>query len=294
MRAGLVIIMKIVSVASKLENLLQKNYNELNDSSCRDEVLEMLRATNSLAHFSTSFIKNFTKVAQHLYKKERVEDCLLERLYQFNMEGIQQIENSDDKKRLRFSRMEAHFYIYSANVSRELFLRRREVSWGERWYHHYVTSAKKSICHEEKHVRYAFSYAAEAAAALFRHTQSQLWAERWYYNAKRSYNLTQRIDVKLSIHCLTEMKRASSLLYERALGDSFDVERTVRLCKHNRREYDQKLVALSPEQFAELGLYDQPLEEIVSLYEDMFDVFREKEVDLWKERLDEASKLLQF
>ena len=206
----------------ELEALIRRNYDGLIEpEECREKVLEFIANTESVSDRDILFIKRFTKVAHHVHKSYPDSfNGLLERLYQFNMDGIILIH----KGRVRghnkdnLSSISSHLQAYAGDVARAIFEKTGDVSWAKREYDRYRLSAEESLEFDLKHSAHAYSFAADVAQAIFEKTGDVSWAEKWYDSRKLSAKISLNFNPKHSAYSDGFAGDAAKAIFEKT-GD---------------------------------------------------------------------------
>jgi len=180
-----------------LETLLERNYDELKDPWCKEEVLHYLYQNDSVKDKDALFVKRLTKVASHILQSEdSIETCILERLFYFNQEGARKIREGEigEIKLNQFSlmKMEAHFYGHAGKVAEAIFKRTGIIAWGGVSYSSFMLAAKKNNDFESGYTCMSYSIAGDVAQDIFKKTGNIEWAKNAYeakINAAKSVEL---------------------------------------------------------------------------------------------------------
>src|SRR3989338_5064549 len=199
------------------DGLLLDNYDCLSEQSgkrCAGLVVEYLHKTESVSGKDINFIKRLTKVAHHVMQSSHTLDDLLFKLYSFNMEGVKRLRDGAeaDRSENNLISLESHLLAYAGNAAKALFEQRKDISWAEKWYPSYKTSADITRTSEPAHSAHAYSFAGNAAKALFEITEDLSWAEKWYLATKTSADMTRDTDPKHSAHAYSFAGNAAKAL----------------------------------------------------------------------------------
>lgn len=196
--------------------LLETNYAMLTKETgeqCKALVVEYISLAPTVSHQNIQFIKNVTKISSNILKSDPNSlDGLLEKVFQFNNEGIQIIEeNYTQNYPLN---LKSHFFAYEGDVAKALFKKTQDVTWAKEWYKDYKTSADISIITDPKHAAYAYGFAGDAAKTLFETTREVGWAKKWYEATNLSANMTKGLDSRHSAFLSGIAGNAATTVYK--------------------------------------------------------------------------------
>lgn len=202
------------------EGLLKANYDKLTKETgqeCKDLVVEYISLADSVLHKNIIFIKQLSKVASNILKSDPSSlETLLEKLFQFNNEAIQLIENGlDGYTQNRLLSLKAHFFADLGDVSKALFEKTQYVIWAEEWYSAYKTSADMSINIDPRHTAYAYGFAGDAAETLFEKTGNIGWAKGWYEARHLCAVMTRELDPRHSAYASGIAGNAATAVYKK-------------------------------------------------------------------------------
>src|SRR3989344_1925351 len=123
---------------SQLETLLDINYYGFTQHSgqrCIDLVVRYIQENNTVSDEDIIFIKNLTKVAGRIVEDTSRLDGQLEKLYRFNMEGVDVVrKDSNGLTENRSINIESHLFSHAGDAAEALFTMTGDVEWAERWY----------------------------------------------------------------------------------------------------------------------------------------------------------------
>src|SRR3989338_450108 len=212
---------RLVEIEEPLERgLLEENYDQLTEESgdkCKGLVIGYISLIDSVLQKNIIFIKQLTKVISNILKSDPDSlDGLLERVFQFSNEGIQIIEKGlDGYTENRLLSLKAHFFADQGDVSKALFKKTQDVTWAEKWYSAYKTSADMSVNIDPRHAAYAYGFAGDAARVLFEKTGDVTWAKKWYEAAYLSAYMTIIIDPRHSAVAFGIAGNAATAVYKK-------------------------------------------------------------------------------
>ena len=211
---------RFVEIEGLLEGgLLEQNYDQLTEETgpeCKDLALEYMGLADSVSHKDIIFIKQLTKVIRSILKSDPDSlDGLLERVFQFNNEGVQIIEDGlDGYTENRLLNLKAHFFADKGDVSEALYGKTQDIAWAEKWHSAYKASADMSTNIDPRHAAYAYGFAGDAAKALFDRTGDTAWAEKWYEATHLSADMTRSIDPQYSAVAFGIAGNAATAVYK--------------------------------------------------------------------------------
>ncbi|MBW2984471.1 hypothetical protein KY361_05115 [Candidatus Woesearchaeota archaeon] len=173
----------------RFKRLLAANYDELVSAECRGEVEEFLRATESVKHLEVGTVKRVTKIAAHIIDQFPGSlDDLLERIYQFNMEGAEMAKTSTEFRPDHMKVLRAHFYGHAGNIKMKLQKRTGELNHAETAYNCFMLAASVGDKVDPEHSAFSRGFAATAARIIFTETGNPMWGEREYKAGLASLN----------------------------------------------------------------------------------------------------------
>ena len=165
-----------------LKDLLRQNYDALTNPECKDAVLEYMSNNETVLDRDIIFIKRLTKVAQHIYKSDpKSLENMLERLYQYNYDGIQKIQTGDINNRYNKNNLlniKSHLHAYAGDTAEAIFEVTQDLKWAKRFYDDYKLSADLSKHLDKKHSAHAYSFAGDAAKIMFEKTEDVKWVNK--------------------------------------------------------------------------------------------------------------------
>ncbi|MDP1695555.1 MAG: hypothetical protein Q8L29_01425 [archaeon] len=197
------------------ESLLTENYDGLTMQSgeiCKKAVLNFIRQMKSLKDRDIIFIKKLTKVANHLRKAGELNG-LEEKLYQFNMEGVEKLMANhiglDEKCILN---LKSHLFSYAGNSARAIFENTGDILWAKRRYDSYHTSAEIVRDSDLKHSAHAYSFAGESALIIFKNINEISWVEKGYQAYRNSADIFLKFNPKNSAHVFSHAGNSAELI----------------------------------------------------------------------------------
>lgn len=170
---------------------------------CRELTLKYIRSKLSVLDEDSDFIKELTKAGTRIIFDSDLNfpglDELLEKLYKFNLEGVQRIKSGYLKKGFserRLQSLESHLQAHAGNSAErrlELAEERNEspvvqAKWAEKMYHARINSAAIICDADPVHAAHSYSFAGNAAKKRFELAKKQgegvdaleKWARRYY------------------------------------------------------------------------------------------------------------------
>jgi len=215
----------------ELEKLLERNYHRIRDEECKSRVIDYISSQRTVFGDNIFFIKHLTKVAHHIIKSDPESiDNLLERLYQFNMEGIEMISlgevsiTSDSNLKV----LESHFSSHAASVAYKVFKKTNNIGWLKRAYSRSIESADLIINESTIHAAHSYQFAGHSASQIHRLTGELDWCKK----AFEAYESTSQLfDSKNKKNRLSAIKGAASkakILHE-TTNDIYWAEQTYEL-----------------------------------------------------------------
>ncbi len=187
----------------RLVALLPENYERLISQECRNLALEYIRHKEDVYDETIHFTKRLTKVGSHILKSEPKQlEGLLERLYSFNIEGAEKIENGwpSASTPRKYLVMRPHFYSHGGDCARTLHDQKGDQAWAEKWYQAHLTSAEAAEGIDQRHAIHTRGISATAARRLYQQTNDPNWMKRCYEGNKRSAQLAVSIEPKHSAY----------------------------------------------------------------------------------------------
>lgn len=176
-----------------LDRLLDRNYDKV-DPEDREEYyfrsMEFIKNNPSIADQSIDFSKRITKAALRMLenKMDFIEDYL-ERVYRYNIQGIENIERSELES-TNFQIMKSHFHAHAGTMARELYEKTKDLKWKEFEYINCLESKliSSQICSDKEHSYFVASITSEAALDLVEKDKN-LEPEDFVHLLKRAYHL---------------------------------------------------------------------------------------------------------
>lgn len=185
----------------ELDDLIKAEYDgEISLSEkCKTAAVLYIRENETVAHEDVIFIKRLTKIASRILAEDSFSlDGLLTRLFEFNLQGIEKVEqgNMDGYSLNNIKSIHSHFYSHAANIAKYIFYNTDDIEWAKKWYD---CSEKSAILSEEiypEHSGNAYVFTGNAANILFEHTGDVMWAEKAYDYFENVVFLLADIDLR--------------------------------------------------------------------------------------------------
>ena len=200
-----------------LDILLEQNYDTLSSDECKIRVMQFIRETPSVLDYDIVFIKKLTKVANHVLKSDPDSlDEFLERVFDFNIEGVKKIRAGlDGYTQNNLLILESHFLTYAGDAAKALFEKTSDLSWAEKWYNTEKLSADMTIGIEPQKAVYSYSFAGDAARVLFKKTDDINWAKKQYDAYEASGVMSVTTDPQHAAYVYGHAGDAAKALFEK-------------------------------------------------------------------------------
>ena len=227
-----------------LEELLKTEYQQERISpQCQNQTIEFIKSHESVLGRDIEFIKGLTKAAYKIHKKDpNLLEGSLEKIYQFNLEGIETIHSGKTKgmNHIRIVKLKSHFYSHKGYFAEVILNSLKEkgahpeeiIQWAKKWYRSYIISATINEQNENrnvnnpqfefKHITYCYSFAAEGAKAVFNYIdrfenipkrEKIQWARRWAEAKKTSAYKSMGFNQKHAAHSFMSAAEARRKLF---------------------------------------------------------------------------------
>jgi len=203
-----------MSLEDRLREILEENYYETREE-CKRLTVKYISQTKSVKDKDAVFIKLLTKVANNILTESDDLDSRIQRIYNFNLEGIKntiQDKQLPDKDK---TIMISHFNSYAADSMKKKYFLTQDLRCAKKWYQKLNESVKKDP--DIKHATYTLGFKAEAAQKIYENTKGEeriLWAKRWYYARKKCAEQSlMNFDIKHSAYSHSFSGNAAKELY---------------------------------------------------------------------------------
>jgi len=220
---------RLLEIEGELERgLLRANYDALTDDSgqqCRDLVVEYVSLAQDVSDKDVGFIKDLTKVAHHVIDSSSSLDEFLERIYQFNIAGVEKVRagiGGIDPTHLPV--LESHFLVHAGSIAQTIFKKTGDVSWAVKWYESRILSAQTSIEVDPMFSARSYSFAAKAAQTLYNETGDVSWAVKWYESEFLSAETSAELDARFSAYSYAFAADVAKTIFEKTFEISWAVK----------------------------------------------------------------------
>lgn len=209
----------IVAMEQELRNgLLRENYQGLTEQSgqrCAELLIIYFQAIDTLRDKDIYFLNQVGKIADTLLKERYpLEVALLEKIYTFDLEGAEMskkgIPHRDEACSIAW---EAAFLAHAGNAAETIFRNISDLSWAERWYDAYHTSASLTLETNPEHSLYAFAIAGNAAQNIFKQTKDSNWGINCYNDRRHSAEISKMIKSHHSVQAYEQAGRIAHELF---------------------------------------------------------------------------------
>src|SRR3990172_241389 len=107
-----------------IDSIVQKNYDKLRDRSCIPTVIQYIALNPTLQHKTVIFIKQITKVANHIQREhpDQIRGYSV-RLCKYAEQGLEHIANgkANSLPKDRRQKLENHLHSYLGNFNKAAF-----------------------------------------------------------------------------------------------------------------------------------------------------------------------------
>ena len=216
-----------------LPHLLSENYGFLHSDECKQQVIEYVKDNKSIAHEEIIFIKSLTKVAEHILESDPGSlDGLLQRIYDFHIEGIMKIQSESGNGGSNYAKehmtlMRSHLHTHAANFAKAILKNMRngennpmqKLFWAQEMYNNHLFSADLISDIDPKHASVQYSNAGKAAWIVFKILEDQKdaplekkieWMKKKHKNEKAAGEKMSEIGNSSFMH---EYDNAAKALY---------------------------------------------------------------------------------
>lgn len=179
----------------RLADGLHRGYDRLNGEERQwvmDLVLAYVREQGSVAKEPLPFVKHLCKATRIIIQETDALDDLLDRVYQFALEGVQLARVGDPSiSAYNLVKMESHLLGDAGDAAAKYFRKTRDIAWAERWYEAELQAATIVEQLEPDEAAHFASFAADAAGNLYRATEDLFWGLEWYHLNEHSAQALQ-------------------------------------------------------------------------------------------------------
>lgn len=173
----------LINIINFLNYLVLTDYMELSDIifktksiilEHKDQIINELYKLDNVLNFDVIYVKKLTKAGSIIHKSNPKDiENLLEKLYNFNLEGIKILETQENNYSLdNIASLKSHFYGHAATFSRELWIKTKNNKWLENSYSLNYKSGLISKDYDLEYSSITFTYAADDALDLLRKTKN--------------------------------------------------------------------------------------------------------------------------
>ncbi len=156
----------------RLERIIDRNYDRIEDRNCIPFMLTWLREHKSIDNPDPLVAKRICKVikniAQDVPNQVNVDD--LSRLYDYHVQAIISVQSHSKIHTHNYQVMDAHLHSHASDVAYDIWKRTKDVGWLEDAYMISKLGVEKSIPLDFEHARVSLRVACEQGRILYKKT----------------------------------------------------------------------------------------------------------------------------